>query len=341
MKSFWFIAAIMFSLMKQDFSVCAQDFAIIGTKGQVFFHIGGKEPACTMKTQWLPGYMHIYDAYFDSESSQLIVACESGIKYEMNLKEENPKYQLINHDPTTSSVVIYDTGQRHPFWLRTGKDGESSQWVSKSEGAEIVATTPCELLFTNRIVSPIYIHEGSMSTQDFIQGYPRSSSLLNEFKEHNWIIVGRSRSILSYMTRYRKTQIGESNEDVFLFQDRMSDEWNLFHLSECGRAFIFDEVAVIRGTEHINDGKKIFPSKPSGTWYFYFPGADNLVVADLGPVTNHEPWMEVLYATSTTAYIAKGAEVYLMDISPQGAGEPRKVLTVPDGVVPFRIYPLP
>ncbi len=121
----------------------------------------------------------------------------------------------------------------------------------------------------------------------------------------------------------------------------MSDEWNLFHLSECGRAFIFDEVAVIRGTEHINDGKKIFPSKPSGTWYFYFPGADNLVVADLGPVTNHEPWMEVLYATSTTAYIAKGAEVYLMDISPQGAGEPRKVLTVPDGVVPFRIYPLP
>ncbi len=127
---------------------------------------------------------------------------------------------------------------------------------------------------------------------------------------------------------------------TILFQDRITNRWKVFRLDEAGRAYVYDDVAVFRGMNVINDGKPT-PDIPSGTWYFYFPGADELVVANLGPVTNREPWMEVLYATSTMAYIAKGPEVYLMDISPKGAGEPRKVLTVPDGVVPFRIYPLP
>lgn len=342
MRSSRFLLIALFLGMGSMAEVCVHDFAVLGAKGQLFICGEGEIPSCTKKIDWLPSYMSIDGSFFHEENGVLFVSDSGGRKYQLDLDEENPEYRLINADFNTSSSIVFDPNGSQPAWLRLGSNPQSSQWYAKENEEEVIVVSPSNLLSDHFPMHPTYLPDGLLTSEELLRKDPSSQGLLVAFPGDEWVIHGRSRTIQCYSRVIAHiTKLGEPYRATLLFQDRETSRWKSFQLDQAVRAYVYDGVALLRGRTIVNDGKKAKPDVPSGTWYFYFPGADELVVADLGPVTNREPWMEVLYATSTTAYIAKGPEVYLMDISPQGAGEPRKVLTVPDGVVPFRIYPLP
>lgn len=134
------------------------------------------------------------------------------------------------------------------------------------------------------------------------------------------------------------TKEGEPFHSTLLFHDLLRNAWEVFTLDEYDETFVYDEIAVIQGMHLIKGAKdssgNLKQKQPSGNWYFYLPGKNQLIRSSL------DPNMKIIYATADEAFIVKEQDIYKAALSDNGLSEPVKLITMPTDEDIFRIYPL-
>jgi hypothetical protein len=282
----------------------------------------------------LRGREEITDIYFDNKNQQLYVATKD--LHVLALDQPIPKYSNLRGSQTEAIFsFVYSPEKETVCWLRTSKTAPT-RFAYRKAGSEIQSITPTDVWFSSLRMNTSWLPDGATTTEGLLEHMPDIGSVLNGYENSKWLISGRSNVIECYGRLLADiTKFGELYKSSFLLHNRAKGLWRMYSLDQHGHALVLGSCVIIRGRAPIIKQKnKAHRRQYSGDWYFYLAEYDAFVKTKINKS------FTVAYAEDDTAYLFKKEDIYTMELSPDGVGEPKKLLTLPKGVVPFRIYTL-
>ncbi len=317
--------------------VQASEMVIVGQQGKIFLWHPTIDRLPLQEVTNI--HQYVMDTYFDPLSFKLFVSTDIERLYAISLHQQTSEFLQVNKIGDGASCIFFDSNTRQPVWLKQTKDSSPRLFVKDGGNNVFPPTTVSHLFYPRMCLSPLFIPEGRMITTDFIQKEPLLTSRLHPYLNDEWLILGKSERFIGYGRIIAKlTQDGEVFHSTLLFHDLKKDCWNVYTFNETTSTSIYSDIVVIQGFFDIKGdidavGNQI-QRQASGHWYFLFPGNPALISASL-PLT-----MNILYATTDTAYIVQGQDIYQAALSADGLSEPEFLLSVPESTQIFRVYPI-
>jgi len=227
--------------------------------------------------------------------------------------------------------ILYDKKNKGPAVVAQ-KDTELADLVTIIPGQRRVKTDIDDCIFIRSNVVRERIPRGHQSAEEMANRFPKHESEMKRNPSLRWILAGQSALITSYNRGMPGAMAkGGKRKNTQLFVSRKSGDSCLHHNDDVGNTYTYDEVVVVRGEARIEGDYS--PLKYSGNYCFYFPGADEVVKCTV------DPKMMIVFTDPTTAFFAKGNDLYKMPISRTGCGTPAKFLSLDFEV--FQMFPVP